>query len=82
MYFGKRMMEDILDELKDIKRCATLKNAGFQDCIKEQNPHPNIIMHESEVTDFIRDRVKTHHTAWIVNPLDDIIKKIEDELGG
>lgn len=73
----KSTIKDILKTLKEIRLDSTMKRAGFGSVIGENAPYPK---NEHEVTTFIKKRTKVWREAWLIEPLDKIIKQLENEL--
>jgi len=76
----KLKMEKILSKLREIQRISTMKTSDFSYhfCIDyEEFGFPT---KEKEVNKFIKGRTKLWRNSWIVDPLKEIIKEIENEI--
>lgn len=72
-----RLPRDVVDELEDAIRAASLANANL-----DRGPDATQVVvrtgeretvFEGTVTDFIRDRVRLHHGSWVIAPLQRIL---------
>ena len=77
-YVGRRELQRMIAELREVIRIAELDSAAF-DVIGPVKPD-DLPKTEKEVTEFIRKRVKIHHGTWIIKPLQEVLKLLESKL--
>lgn len=70
--------------LLDAKKYAALEHASFSNICRTGNSSVTFEdgrpVLENNVTEFIRERVRLHHESWIISPLEEALKMIDEEL--
>lgn len=64
----------VIELLEMALASASLKTASFGQIFPE---NPNYPTKESDVTDFIRERVDLHHRTWIIGPIEEALEKLK-----
>lgn len=75
----------VLKLLRDAATSATLKTAQFGSVCADQEPlrsapvkfNDGRIVTESNVTEFIRERVRLYHKSWIIGRIESAIEEIQ-----
>lgn len=72
----KLKVERILTELENVLQSATMKNACFGSCCSVGELPQKVI----ELSDFIKQITKLWRDSCLVEPLERIIKELENEM--
>lgn len=70
----KKLKEEILREVRDAIRAATMEGAGFN-ALGDSEYH--LPKDEEEVNAFIKNRTKLYRQSWIIGPLERVVKHLE-----
>lgn len=65
----------LLTTLRQVVTDAKMERASFSQ-LASKGPFPTT---ESEVTEFIKQRTRLYRESWIIGPLEEAIKDIEEE---
>jgi hypothetical protein len=69
-----RIPAKILAKLREAREAATLENASFDWPDSTMTATCRSGDFEGRPDDFIKQRVRCHHSTWIIHPLDSVIK--------
>lgn len=72
---GVRPQQELLRLFEDALRSAKLETADFG-TICQSGPFPT---QERQVTKFIRERTRLYRESWIISPLREAIKIVNDD---
>jgi hypothetical protein len=85
-YLGKKELTRIIDRLQHVRRVSTLETSSFRNiCAFKESPakfEDGRAVTEGNVDEFIRERVRLHHSSWITQPLEEIIEQMVNSIYG
>ncbi len=85
-YLGKKELTRIIQRLQEVRRLSTMDRMSVNDiCATGSSPatfEDGRPVLESNVSDFIRERLRLYNASWITEPLEDIIKQMVASLYG
>lgn len=62
---GKRRLNRLLKELKELRRISTMESANFD-------------IYNPETTEFIKEKTKLYRESYLISPLDRLIEEFEE----
>ncbi len=73
---GKKKARIILSKLRETRRTATMENASF--CLDNKGELKYWKMGNDDDTARIRESTKLWRQSWLLYPLDEVIKELEE----
>jgi len=78
---AKYKLKEMAGILHEARTCSTLENADFAAFAKDRLCAGKYPTCEEEVNDFIKRRVRTHHSSWITGQIDRVLHDLNGFLG-
>lgn len=84
--FGKKAARRMSNALREIRDHATMKHMSVgQSAFVGNIPlkmQDGTLVTEKNLDDFCRERLRIHHSSWIVEPLDELIAALNNYAEG
>lgn len=81
---GKRVIRQVLSNLRDARESATLKHMDVGNCTAQSlapvKMRDGTLVTEYNVSDFIRERLELYNHLWVIYPLDLAIEALEESI--